>query len=103
VAYGLADDALELGRLRSKFGGKMADSPEASTFDLLLRPGAMQTAEFRKVALGLSKTDALKELLSDWKARHPEAVEPLAPPSGEAPAKAAGDKAAAAKAATPRG
>jgi hypothetical protein len=80
---------------------------------MLLRPGAMQTAEFRKVALGLSKTDALKELLSDWKARHPEAIEPIAAPSSEAPAKAAaekpaaekpaGDKAAAATSATPRG
>jgi hypothetical protein len=102
VAYGMADERLELGRLRSKFGSKMADSPEASTFDMLMRPGAMQTAEFRKVALGLSKTDALRELLSDWKARHPEAVEaaipPVAPGSGDGKAKAA-----EAKPETPRG
>jgi hypothetical protein len=103
VAYGMADEALEMGRLRSKFGAKMADSPEAATFDMLLRPGAMQTREFRQVALGLSKADALKELLSDWKGRHPDSGDAAALPTPPAAKAGGAAKAADARPGRPRG
>jgi hypothetical protein len=99
----MADEALEMGRLRSKFGVKMADSPEAATFDMLLRPGAMQTREFRQVALGLSKADALKELLSDWKGRHPDSGDAAALPTPPAAKAGGAAKAADARPGRPRG
>jgi hypothetical protein len=102
VAYAMADEPLALGRLRSKFAAKMADSPDVSAFDMLLKSGAIQTAEFRKIALGISKSDSLKELLADWKSRHPNSGEMTIPSA--APASREGNaKAAEAKPGTPRG
>jgi tetratricopeptide (TPR) repeat protein len=77
IAYSLADETIGLGRLRSKFAAKMADSPDANTFDMLLQPGASQTREFRAAAVKASRADALKELLADWKARHPGSADTL--------------------------
>lgn len=66
IAFVLADERLGLDRLRQKFGTKMADSPDAKSLDLLMRPGVAQTREFRALAQEASRADALRQLLGDW-------------------------------------
>jgi tetratricopeptide (TPR) repeat protein len=86
IAYALADEPLDLGRVRSKFGTKMADSPDAKVFADILRPNAPQSREFRAAALKVSKEDSLRTLLADWKAAHPGTVtEPVTRPVPAAP------------------
>ena len=71
AAYALAEERISLDRLKGKFAAKMMDSPDAKTFELLMRPGAAQTREFRAVVQEATRADALKLLLSDWRKNEP--------------------------------
>ncbi|MDB5511979.1 MAG: repeat-containing protein [Enterovirga sp.] len=72
IAYTLGDERIGLDRLRTKFGRKMMDSPDAAKFELLMRPGAIATREFRALTLEATRADSLRLLLSDWRSRHPD-------------------------------
>ncbi len=61
----MAEETIALSRVRSKFAAKMADSPDAGSFDLLLRPGAVRTREFRALMREAGRTDTLRRLLRD--------------------------------------
>jgi hypothetical protein len=73
IAYALADERISLDRLKQKFGRQMMDSPDAKTFDLIVRPGGTQTREFRLAAQDATKHDSLRVLLTDWRSRALEA------------------------------
>ncbi len=85
IGYSLANDQLSLDRLRTKFGPKMADSPNAHTFDLVTRPIQTQGTEFREVAREIAQIDTLRQFLKEYRAQYldpkartvePEAVKP---------------------------
>lgn len=76
IAYAAADERIALERLGEKFGRKMRDSPDATSFALLMRPGAPATREFRTVVQGATRTDTLKTLLEEWQAAHRDRAEP---------------------------
>ncbi|WP_375459913.1 hypothetical protein [uncultured Enterovirga sp.] len=75
VAHALAEEPVALDRLRSKFVAKMADSPDAKTFEFLLQPGAARARDFRAVMRDVGKADSLRRLLTDWSGA-------IAPPDG---------------------
>ncbi|MDK9696692.1 MAG: hypothetical protein OEL76_09890 [Siculibacillus sp.] len=103
IAYALANDQLQLDRLRAKFGTKMAESPNARTFDVVTRPIQTQGGEFREIAKELASVDTMRRFLEEYRAQYldPKATtiapEPEAPkkpeaapkPAAEAPGKAA--------------
>jgi hypothetical protein len=95
IAYSLADDAIALGRLRSKFAPKMADSADARTFAFLTRPNIAGTRAFREMARQVTSADTLADFLSEYRKRYPEASaaeRPARAPAGEAkPQAKAGD------------
>jgi hypothetical protein len=85
IAYALADERISLDRLKQKFGRKMMDSPDAKTFDVIMRPDALQTREFRLAAQEATKADSLRVLLADWRGRpleHGTEPEPEKEPAG---------------------
>lgn len=87
----LAQEPIALGRIRSKFAPKMADSADAKLFDTLLKPRAVQSAEFRAALREASRSDSLRRFLADW-----ASVSDLPPeafgPSGKAAGTAGGAK-----------
>ncbi len=97
IAYTLADDALSLDRLRSKFAGTMADSADARTFAFITRPNAASTRAFRDLARRVTAADTLADFLDEYRRRYPDAAvapRPRGPgvqaPREEAPAPPAG-------------
>lgn len=101
IGYALANDQLSLDRLRQKYGAKMADSPNARTFDVVTRPIQTQGGEFREVAREIAQIDTMKQFLQEYRAQYLDpkartvAPEPVAKPDeakpeakpAEAPAK----------------
>ena len=105
IGYALANDQLSLDRLRTKFGPKMGDSPNAHTFDLVTRPIQTQGSEFREVARQIAQVDTLRQFLKEYRAQYldPKArtvePEPIKPGAKlEAPEKPAEAKKAVASA-----
>ncbi|NLH82678.1 MAG: hypothetical protein GX458_17800 [Phyllobacteriaceae bacterium] len=99
IAYALANDQLSLDRLRGKFGAKMAQSPQAHTFDVITQPIQGQGIEFQDVAREIASIDTMRRFLQEYRAQYldPKARnEPLVPngPGASAPAPA-GPQAAA--------
>ncbi len=95
IAYAVVSDRIGLDRLREKFAAKMMDSPDAGRFELLLRPGAAQTREFRTLAQEAGRVDGLKAILGAFRPDAAPLPPGLAPATGhsagtEAPAAAAG-------------
>jgi tetratricopeptide (TPR) repeat protein len=87
IAYALADDAIALDRLRTKFAPKMADSDDAANFAVLARPGAPSTRAFRELARRVTSADTLADFLSEYRRRYPDAAateRPRKPPAEEA-------------------
>jgi len=93
IGYALANDQLSLDRLRTKFGAKMSDSPNARTFDVVTRPIQTQGTEFREIAKEIAQIDTMRQFLQDYRAQYldPKARtvvpdEAAKPPAGAAPA-----------------
>ncbi|TNC13739.1 hypothetical protein FF100_13360 [Methylobacterium terricola] len=90
IAYALAEDPLSLDRLRTKYTPKMADSPDARTFGLVVAPNAAGTAAFRSLVRQATSAETLTEFLRAYRTRYPESAAPErpkpspedAPPSG---------------------
>ena len=70
IAYALANDQLQLDRLRGKFQRKMADSPNAHTFDVVTRPIQTQGGEFRQVAKEIASIDTMRQFLQEYRAQY---------------------------------
>ena len=66
IAYVFADERISLDRLKQKFARKIMDSADARTFELILRPGAVETREFRIAAQEAARADTLRTFLADW-------------------------------------
>ena len=77
VASLLADEPLALDRVKAKFAAKMADSPDAKTFVLLMRPNVVRMPEFRTVLREAGKIDTLRQLLDDQAAGRPMSGTPM--------------------------
>ncbi|MFV2093500.1 MAG: hypothetical protein ACC634_10485, partial [Hyphomicrobiales bacterium] len=69
ISLALADDKLGLQRLRRKFVGKMAESPDAIAFDVVTSPGVSQGVAFRNLANDIAEIDTLSAFLKDFRAR----------------------------------
>ncbi len=72
IAYGLADEALSLERLRAKFATKMSDSVDARPFAIVTAPGPTQGNEYRELAKAVASADTLSEFLSEYRRRYPD-------------------------------
>ena len=70
IAYSLASDQLSLNRLQTKYIAKMADSPEASAFEVVTRPIDAQGVEFLAVANRLADTDTLETFLEEYRRQY---------------------------------
>jgi hypothetical protein len=70
VAYALAGDQLGLDRLRDKFAGKMADSPDANAFAVVTRAGATGEAAFEALASGITAADTLDAFLAEFREKY---------------------------------
>lgn len=76
IAYGLAGETLGLERLKAKFAGLMAESADARTFAMLMRPDASRTAAFRDAALRATKAETLAAFLTEYRKRYPDNAVP---------------------------
>ncbi|KMO12813.1 hypothetical protein [Methylobacterium platani] len=94
IAFALAEDALSLDRLRTKYTQKMADSPDARTFGLVAAPDASGTAAFRSIVRQATSAETLTQFLRAYRARYPESAAPERPKSGPDGAPAQGGPAA---------
>lgn len=70
IAYALANDQLQLDRLRGKFTAKMSDSPNAHTFDVVTRPIQTQGGEFRQIAKEIASIDTMRQFLQEYRAQY---------------------------------
>lgn len=67
VGYVLANDALGLSRIRTKFGDQMANSPQWAMFDFVTSQiSAPSPAEFKQVAKAVSGMDSLNAFLASY-------------------------------------
>lgn len=67
VGFVLANDALALSRLRSKFSEQLAQSEEWAMFDFVTGNVAPTSVEFRKVAREISGLDSLNAFLDSYR------------------------------------
>jgi hypothetical protein len=70
IAYSLAEDPLGLERVRRKFAGKMANSSDASSFEIVTARIEAQGAEFRTIARQIAAVDTLKNFLEEYRSRY---------------------------------
>ncbi len=86
LAYVLAEEALSLDRLRSKYMPKMAKSTDAGAFNMIALENYSNPRGFREVARQVVNADTLTEFLASYRKRYPET-------SGEMrPVRSAGDQ-----------
>ena len=85
IAFALAEDQLDLDRLKEKYGPKMAEGPLARAFEVATTPYAADGPEFRAIAKAVGAIDTLEQFLRDLRTRYPEtgAAPPAAPLSGQ--------------------
>lgn len=76
VAFQLAEERLGLDRLGSKFGAKMADSPDAGRFAFLMGSGIATSREFRDRLREAGRSDSLRRLLAARAGQVASAPEP---------------------------
>ena len=102
VAYVMADEALSLDRLRTKYAAKMADSDDARTFAFVTGADKMKSADIRELARSVASADTTSIFLNEYRKRYPNyasslkkaggsdggASEPLAKPEAKVEAKA---------------
>ncbi len=103
VAYVMADEALSLDRLRTKFAAKMADSADARTFAFVTSANRGRASDTRELAKSVSGSDTISEFMIEYRKRYPDfasSVKHKAKPEGqtEPPARPAANPAAGAAA-----
>lgn len=106
ISYVMADEALSLDRLRSKFATKMAQSADARTFAFVTGANRSKAADIREMARAAAAADTLSDFMKAYRERYPAYAAPArqqpgaaATPAAEAAAATAPQ--AAAPAATP--
>ena len=99
IGFALADDAIGLDRLRTKYAPKMAEGPDRRAFEVVTAPFNTQAPEFGDVAKAVAAADTLEGFLRDIRAKFPETIGPAA---GSPAAPANGPRAAAATVARAR-
>jgi hypothetical protein len=70
VAYSLAGDMAALARLRTRFGGKMAASPDARGFDVVTQGNDTTGVDYRTLVKRLASVDTLQAFMTDFRARY---------------------------------
>jgi hypothetical protein len=70
VAYSLAGDAASLERLRTRFGPKMAQSPDAKAFAVVAQAPDVTGDDYKGVVKRVGSADKLSAFLQDFRARY---------------------------------
>ncbi len=70
ISYALADDALSLQRIRTKYLEKMAESPDAKAFDVVTLPVPENIGEFSELVARVAAVDTLDAFLEEYKNRY---------------------------------
>ena len=71
VSYVMANEALSLDRLRSKFAPKMARSADARTFAFVTGANRSRAADIREMARATANADNVSEFLKAYRERYP--------------------------------
>lgn len=71
VSYVMANEALSLDRLRSKFAPKMARSADARTFAFVTGASRSRPADIREMARATANADSVSEFLKAYRERYP--------------------------------
>jgi tetratricopeptide (TPR) repeat protein len=71
MAYVMADEALSLDRLRTKFAARMAETPDARSFAFVTGADRTRPADMRELARSVSNADTVSEFLSEYRKRYP--------------------------------
>jgi tetratricopeptide (TPR) repeat protein len=97
MAYVMADEALSLDRLRTKFAGRMAETPDARSFVFVTGADRTRPADMRELARTVANADTVSEFLAEYRrrypgfaatARKPQAAQPQGQAEGQAPGQA---------------
>jgi hypothetical protein len=67
----MSDEALSLDRLRTKFAGKMAQSPDARLFAFVTGASRASAADIREVARSAAGSDTMQDFLKAYRKRYP--------------------------------
>jgi len=95
VGYALAEDALGLDRLRTKYAPKMAEGPDRRAFEVVTAPFNTNAPEFSEVAKVVASGDALDAFLRDIRSGSAETTGPVPgtpQPAAPGPGAAIGSK-----------
>ena len=93
VSYVMANEALSLDRLRSKFAPKMARSADARTFAFVAGANRTRIADIREMARATANADSVSEFLKAYRERYPglsAAMRKPQAPAGNLPSPAQG-------------
>lgn len=102
VSYVMANEALSLDRLRSKFAPKMARSIDARTFAFVTAANRARTADLREMARATAGANTVSEFLSAYRERYPGLAPAMRNPKPEGEALPSPTDGATAEPATPQ-
>lgn len=98
ISYVMADEALQLDRLRAKFAAKMAESSDARTFAFVTGANRNNPADIREMARAAASSDTISDFMKAYRERYPayasamrgkpQAEPAPAPPAGSTGAEA---------------
>lgn len=81
IAYAMSEDAIGLERLRVKFEGLMAATPDIRAFDVVTAPVESRGAAFAEIARNIAATDSFAGFIEEYRKRHPDVAGGALPPS----------------------
>jgi hypothetical protein len=85
IGYALAEDQLDLNRLRDRYGPKMAGTPDATVFQIASAPPDAGGEDFKAIAQAAAASDTLDDFLRDMKEHYPESNPISSEPTGGTP------------------
>ncbi len=90
VAYSFAGDALSLERLRTRFGAKMAQSPDSKAFAVVTQNSDVTGDDYKNLIKRVASADTLEAFLAEFRAKYGQGgqMSPLATPVTTTPAAA---------------
>jgi tetratricopeptide (TPR) repeat protein len=71
MAYVMADEALSLDRLRTKFSARMTETPDARSFAFITGADRTRPADMRELARSVVSADTVSEFLAEYRKRYP--------------------------------
>lgn len=71
ISYVMADEALQLDRLRAKFAAKMAESSDARTFAFVTGANRNNLADIREMARAAASSDTISDFMKAYRERYP--------------------------------